>query len=71
MKIYSSPTKISSREVRTIQTDWICPKCDAGQMISTGEAYMTNPVKYFHVCNVCEYSASLSGGERFPKINYV
>lgn len=44
---------------------WMCPLDCGGQMVSDGEALMTNPKGYFHKCDKCGHTAILRGS-RYP-----
>lgn len=70
MNIYEKSPEIICRRLVPIKKSWSCPKCDTGEMISTGEAYMTNPPMYFHVCDKCGDALALRGGQKFPRIDY-
>ena len=70
MKIFEENPHVSCEAVKPVRKNWLCPKCMDGYMVSTGEAYMTNPVMYFHICNKCGNATALRGGERFPRIDY-
>lgn len=59
---------IVSKELRVLQIDHICDRCDDGQYRPTGVAYASFPPQYLHKCNNCGDKRSF--GETFPVIRY-
>lgn len=57
-------------EVKTIQVDYKCPKCETGYLRPTGMVYDCSPPSYPHRCTEtdCDYGTSFS--IRYPKIEY-
>ena len=56
------------REVKTMQVDYICPKCEVGNLRPLLNALMTYPIKYPHQCNVCNYYEVFS--IQYPYLEY-
>jgi hypothetical protein len=58
-------------EVKTIQVDFKCPKCDSGYLRPNGRCLLTHPPKFPHDCNNpnCDYSESFSD-KQYPYIDY-
>jgi len=54
------------QEVKTIQVDYKCPKCNTGYLRPTGIVLCTYPPQYPHKCNnpKCDY------GQTFPDARY-
>lgn len=55
--------------VKPIQVIYECDACQKGKMKGTGEAFMTAPPKYNHVCDNCGEN-KLFGGINYPYIKY-
>jgi hypothetical protein len=57
------------KEVRTVQVDYKCPKCEQGYLRPTGICHPMNPPLYPHKCTNCEYGETFSD-KKYPYINY-
>jgi len=57
-------------EVKTIETDFQCPKCEKGFLRPTGITYLTFPQNYQHTCNNdgCGYIESFN--IIYPHVSY-
>lgn len=59
------------KEVRTIQVDYRCPKCNRGFLRPTGNVLTVYPPRYPHKCNnpECDYGETFSD-KAYPYIDY-
>lgn len=55
-------------EVKTYKEKLICEKC-GGEMEATGEAHLTNPPQFLHLCQSCGYTESIRG-IKYPTLHY-
>jgi hypothetical protein len=55
-------------EVATFREVWLCtsPDCD-GELEYNGFSYATIPAGHVHRCTKCNYSATPTGGQQFPR----
>ena len=56
------------KEVKTIEVDFICPKCDYGKLRPTGIVLDTYPQMYQHKCTECDYTTKFS--IQYPYLEY-
>ncbi len=56
--------------VQAVQVDLSCDECHAGSMIAGQEAQMCNPPRYIHKCDNCGVKKWVSGGKKYPRIEY-
>ena len=54
--------------VDTFKVRLFCDDCD-GDMVATGEALMSNPAQYIHVCKNCGKVVRVRG-KKYPFIEY-
>lgn len=47
-------------EVKVYHVDYICDKCDNGEMRYTGICLTSNPPQYRHICDKCQDVQNLS-----------
>jgi hypothetical protein len=59
------------REVRSIQVEFKCPKCEHGFMIHTGLVLTSNPAQYPHKCSnpECDHTETFVG-KKYPRLEY-
>ena len=57
------------RELKTIEVDFKCPKCDDGRLRTNGIALLTDPIKYEHICNKC-FNYTETFNIEYPHIIY-
>ena len=46
----------TTKEVKTIQVDYECPKCEVGKLRPTGQKLLSNPPQYPHKCTECDFT---------------
>jgi len=70
MKWFTGYPVLVQKEVRTFRVVWKCPQegC-TGEMIAAGGGWCTNPMGYWHTCNVCGANFALSG-KQYPRIEH-
>jgi hypothetical protein len=44
---------IEEQEVKTIEVNCKCPKCEEGYLMATGRVLLTYPLQYEHECTHC------------------
>jgi hypothetical protein len=57
------------KEVKPVQVDYKCPKCEQGYLRPTEICHSTHPPLFPHKCTNCEYGETFSG-KKYPYINY-
>lgn len=55
-------------EVKTVMVHQMCDNCENGEFLPTGEAYMTYPAQYPHVCGGCGKKKTFD--HTYPRIEY-
>lgn len=56
-------------EVKTYQIDYKCPECNDGYLRPSGFVYMSHPVQYPHICNICQYTITLD--KSYPILEHI
>lgn len=54
--------------VRTHCVEYVCDKCNKGNMMPTGRATMTHPQRFEHSCQSCQHVEFLQ--QPYPAIKY-
>lgn len=57
------------KEVKQVQVDYLCPKCNIGHLRSTGTVLTSNPPQFPHKCNNCDYMETFRD-KQYPYIDY-
>jgi len=57
------------KDVKQVQVDYLCPKCNIGHLRPTGTVFPTNPPQFAHKCNNCDYMETFL--KQYPYIDYV
>ena len=59
-----------TKEVKTIQVDYKCPKCNQGYLRPTGIVLTSHPPQFLHHCNnpKCEHAEIFKN--HYPYIDY-
>lgn len=50
----------TKKEVKTVQVDYECPKCETGKLRPTGICLTTYPPMYPHKCTDCDYGETFT-----------
>lgn len=58
------------KKVRVFKIINRCDFCMAGEMVPTGEVFLSNPPQYIHKCNCCENIEKCSNGKKYPYFEY-
>jgi hypothetical protein len=58
------------KDVKTVQVDFKCPKCNVGFLRPTGVVYSTYPAKFPHKCNHCDYNETFTD-KQYPYMDFV
>jgi len=56
------------KEVKQVQVDYRCPKCNKGYLRPTETVFSTYPPQFPHKCNNCDYMETFS--KQYPHIDY-
>lgn len=59
----------TTKEVKTIQVDYDCPKCEVGKLRPTGQKLLSYPLQYPHKCTECDFTETFRG-KTYPYIIY-
>ena len=60
------------KDVKTVQVDYKCPKCNNGYLRPTGIVYSTYPAQFPHRCNNknCDYGETFTD-KQYPYMDFV
>ena len=61
--------KLETAEVKTSVVRAFHRVC-GGELVATGEAFMTMPPQYAHHCKKCGVHLAIAGGAQYPAIQY-
>ena len=56
-------------EMKVIQVNYKCMKCNNGYLIANGTVYTSFPAQYDHICNNCSYEHRFIG-QSYPYTKY-
>ena len=56
-------------QVRVMRVNYICDRCNNGNMISTGYALLSHPPQHNHQCEMCEWTQTFK--VQYPYTEYV
>ena len=58
-----------SYEIKPVGIKYVCDNCDEGEMLVSGNIMlMTDPPKFPHKCNVCDFEKNFT--TKYPFVTY-
>ena len=60
----------TKHEVKMIEVDFLCPKCEKGNLRPNGNvSWLSDPPQFPHKCNSCDYEQTFT--VKYPTLSYV